>query len=339
MLPAVAYPALSFVGQWGIGGPLVLADAELAPPGEWPALAFFWLWLGGASAILVLSTVKSRGRLPLFVLALGILLGGVFLADRVGVPAEAAFAAAAAAAAALDILQVRRGRHPALWLGYLLALLVALTATVLLVDRIGESPDGVPGDYIVLFLGVFPILNAAADFASIGLTRHLLRHGLEGRTWVNALKDFAGGAAIFATLGCALITWVHLVRPGDGTPLLDLAALFAALETSPGDHWWLFVMLFSTVLPTLLHAMVGLYTLLLHYPAWLRGRLVALLVAGGKGSDTKGWWGSVIYCGMLTLSVWVPLWATWAFFTFDHARVLDWIVAGFRWYAALIGAI
>ena len=106
----------------------------------------------------------------------------------------------------------------------------------------------------MLTFGLLPLFNALFDFACAGLTRYLLRMGLDQKraAW-RAVLDGLGGIAIFFALGCALIIFITFVIPADGVPLLDLAQLFANLRSAPGDYIWLMITLFSTLLPTLVH--------------------------------------------------------------------------------------
>ncbi len=46
-------------------------------------------------------------------------------------------------------------------------------------------------------------------------------------------------------------------------PLLDLGALFTDIRGDPGAYWWLYVTLFSTLLPTLLHFVLASFSALL----------------------------------------------------------------------------
>lgn len=379
MLLAAAYPALSITGHWLAGGPLQLAGQEIAPAGTAQARAYVAAWLGGPLVIFVVILLKSRWRLAFGMLSTGILLGGVFLAEQNGVPRSVAFAfdvafvvafavagasaftvagggavagavavvgafagaavGAFAVAVALDVLQDKKGRHATYWLGYIALTLLAVTTAILVSPAAQDGSIVREATYIVLFLGIFPLFNALADFASVGLTRYLLREGLEQTTWRKALVDLAGGALIFAGLAIILITYAHLVRFPDGTVLIDLTALFEGLRNSPNDYWWLFFMLFSTLIPTLLHGMVGIYTLLLHYPEPMRRWVFTRFERGGNGSETAGWWGSMGYCAMLTLSIWVPLLVTWTLLTANHSAFLQGVVWMFRQYALWIGAI
>ena len=263
--------------------------------------------------------------------------GGVAVAVAGAVAGAGAGAFAFALAFAVD--RYNRGKSPLWWVGFLVILLFALTATILLRDRIADAPLASMDAMVFAFLGAFPIFNALADFASIGLTRYLLRRGLSGASWRTALADLLGGGAIFAALGLSLVTWLHLVRLPDGAALLDLPGLFGGLRTTPGDYWWLFFMLFSTLIPTLLHGMVAVFTLLIEYPVVLRRWVHDRLVAGGEGSDVLGWQGALGYCAMITLSIWLPLAALALVMSLDHGAVLGWIVDRFAAYHGWLAGV
>ena len=157
--------------------------------------------------------------------------------------------------------------------------------------------------FFMLTFGLLPLFNAVFDFLSAGLTRYLLRLGLEQKRAVwRAILDGLGGIAIFFALGCSLITFVTFVTPADGGPLVDLAQLFANLRTTPGDYIWLMMTLFSTLLPTLLHLSLVLLTLALHYPACWRN-FVAGLVESGAQSRQASFLSGVCICAMITLAV------------------------------------
>ena len=151
----------------------------------------------------------------------------------------------------------------------MIALICIYLAGLTLAVRFGTF-DEVQGfatsAFAILFLGVFPLFNILADFASIGLTRFLLRQGIQGMSWWKAIVDLFGGAVIFLCLGFALITWVHLVKSGGEISLMDLPGLFEGLRTTPSDYWWLAFMLATTLLPTILHAAIGTFTCLITDP-------------------------------------------------------------------------
>ena len=64
----------------------------------------------------------------------------------------------------------------------------------------------------MLFIGFLPLLNAWADFASVGLTRWRLRCGVQGHLVFNAVVDAVAAIAILFLLAFAII-WLMLARP------------------------------------------------------------------------------------------------------------------------------
>ncbi len=249
-----------------------------------------------------------------------------------------AAAAAVAVAAALTIIETKFGQRPIFRIFYLLLILLLVSVLILLLPEFGTT-DNIPSAYLLLFFAIFPIFNALADFTSTGLTRYLLRHGLTKPIWFNALLDTLGGLSVFFLLGFALISYIHLVRPQDGTPLLDLSTLFDQLQNNPSDFWWLALMLGSTLLPTLLHLMIGVATILIQYPAFLRNWTIRKLTSGGEGSDTDGWQGSAMVCGMISLSIWLPIILFYYLFTMNRSAVIKGTMWVFSSYADLIGAL
>jgi hypothetical protein len=94
---------------------------------------------------------------------------------------------------------------------------------------------------IVLFLGLLTLLNAPFDWASLGLTRVLLRRGLElGGWWPYALAivDAALAAVIIAVLAMVMVVGVQafdsLAAHGGGAPVLPLDPLFDGIATHRG---------------------------------------------------------------------------------------------------------
>ena len=193
--------------------------------------------------------------------------------------------------------------------------------------------------FFMLTFGLLPLFNALFDFLSAGLTRYLLRLGLEQKRAVwRAILDGLGGIAIFFALGCSLITFVTFVTPADGVPLVDLAQLFANLRTAPGDYIWLMMTLFSTLLPTLVHLSLMLLTLALHSPAGCRNFVAGLLESGAQ-SRQASFLSGVCICAMITLAVWVPIWIITAVITHDHGATLNAVLWIFETFAWAIGGV
>jgi hypothetical protein len=119
---------------------------------------------------------------------------------------------------------------------------------------------------MLLFLGLLTLLNAPFDWASLGLTRALLRRGLELGGWwpyVLAIVDAALAVAIIAALGLTMVVGVQafdgLAEHGGGTPVLPLDALFNHMAAHPSapEYWWLYALLLSTMIPSLVNLVIG----------------------------------------------------------------------------------
>jgi hypothetical protein len=252
-----------------------------------------------------------------------------------------AFSAAVAGAVAIDYLQFRTSRNPVWWLFYLLLLLTALSGVIIFSDQVHDILPNPSVRYLILFMGGIPLLNTVADYVSIGLARFYIRQGLSGEPWTNAMKAFACGILIFIILGIALISWLHFVRYPDGTSIVDLPGLFKDLADPAmrRNYIWVVVVLGTTLLPTLLHAMVATFTLVMHYPSTLGDWVADRLTSGGKGSSVKGFQGAATYCAMVAFSIWFPIFATYVILNLGNAAILRGAIMAFKWYAGMIGAV
>lgn len=120
----------------------------------------------------------------------------------------------------------------------------------------------------LLFLGLLTLINAPFDWASLGLTRALLRRGLELKGWwplALALIDAVSAALIVALLAIAMVIGVQafdtLAVYGGGKAILPLDALFAGLrnpETAlEPEYWWIYALLLTTLIPSLINLGIG----------------------------------------------------------------------------------
>jgi len=265
---------------------------------------------------------RNVGGFAVTVGFLGVFLGAV------------AFAGAAAAAVA----EKRSSRPMVVRLFSCGVLLAFLVMAIKMPDDFGAGQRN-RAVFFMLTFGLLPLFNALFDFLSAGLTRYLLRLGLEQKRAVwRAILDGLGGIAIFFALGCSLITFVTFVTPADGVPLVDLAQLFANLRTAPGDYIWLMMTLFSTLLPTLVHLSLVLLTLALHYPAGWRNFVAGLLESGAQ-SRQASFLSGVCICAMITLAFWVPIWIIAAVITHDHGATLNAVLWIFETFAWAIGGV
>ena len=235
------------------------------------------------------------------------------------------------------VAEVRSSNPMVVRLFYCGVLLAILVMAIKMPDDFGAGQRN-RAVFAMLTFGLLPLFNAVFDFLSAGLTRYLLRLGLEQKRAVwRAILDGLGGIAIFFALGCSLITFVTFVTPADGVPLVDLAQLFANLRTAPGDYIWLMMKLFS-ILPTLVHLSLMLLTLALHSPAGCRNFVAGLLESGAQ-SRQASFLSGVCICAMITLAVWVPIWIITAVITHDHGAKLNAVLWIFETFAWAIGGV
>ncbi len=233
------------------------------------------------------------------------------VANAIGI--ATAVAGAGAGAAVLVILRLdARGRPRAARAGLTGGIAVALVLCAALIDWTAV-PDEARS--VFLLLGALPLLNALFDTASYAVTLAFLRRGLRARLpllW--GLADLAVACGLFLALGAALVAAMHGLNRLAGVPLLDLGALLSGVRAAPGDYVWLYLMLFSTILPTALHLAVSLLGVQGVWPrAWRRP------VADWIGQADRSPLRAVRAALALSLVWWVPLallgaalWGLWA---------------------------
>jgi hypothetical protein len=346
---AFAYPILAITIQWLCGHAIDFGGQEVIAASPPQARIFTAVWLGSSLFFyLFAGASKSRWRWTLVILATGILLLGLIFADRFAVPENVAvaglvavaFASAVASAVAVAVAtaEKRSSRQMAWRLLYCGVLVALLIVAIKMPDDFGAGQRS-RAVFVMLTFCLLPLVNAVFDFASVGLTRYLLRLGLEQKraAW-RAVLDGLGGIAIFFALGCTLIAFVTFVVPADGVPLVDLTQLFADMRRAPGDYIWLMVTLFSTLLPTLLHLSVAVLTLGLQYPAGVRN-FVAGLLERGEHSGQAALLSGICICAMITIALWCPIWIFTFVITHDHGAIVNAVLWGFEAFAWAIGGI
>ncbi|WP_347855809.1 hypothetical protein [Planktomarina sp.] len=379
MALALAYPILAITIQWLCGSAIDFGGQEVMAASPPQARIFTAVWLGSSVLVyLFAGASKSRWRWTLVILATGILLLGLIFADGFAVPGNIAVAGtvavasvgagtvavaftgpvagafagavagvgafvapvlvAATSAGTVAGAEERSSRPMArrlLFCGVLVALLIV---AIKMPDDFGAGQRN-QAVFFMLTMGLLPLVNAVFDFASVGLTRYLLRLGLEQKraAWP-AVLDGLGGIAIFFALGCTLIAFVTFVVPADGVPLVDLTQLFADMRRAPGDYIWLMVTLFSTLIPTLLHLSVAVLTLGLQYPAGVRN-FVAGLLERGEQSGQAALLSGICICAMITIALWCPIWIFTFVVTHDHGAIVNAVLWGFEAFAWAIGGI
>ncbi|MGF1477664.1 MAG: hypothetical protein ACFB6S_19130 [Geminicoccaceae bacterium] len=103
------------------------------------------------------------------------------------------------------------------------------------------------------------------------------------------LADLVVAALFFTGLGLALILMIHAMNSVAAAPLFDLPGLFADLN-DPGtrhNYWWLYLTIFSTLIPTLLHLWVSFFCLAALFPQRLKDWVVDRLILVERSNFAK----------------------------------------------------
>jgi len=123
---------------------------------------------------------------------------------------------------------------------------------------------------LALFYVFLPLLNAIADLLSVGATRLFLRHVARNRPaagWILAglaLDLFVAALCLSGLLfgiTTVLDIWAAL---GPSTLPLDWRAYWTTLKTDPWQGIALYLMVFTTLLPTFIHMIAGLGAIWTH---------------------------------------------------------------------------
>ena len=215
----------------------------------------------GVVAVAVTGVVGFTG-----VVEVGASVGGNLAASAVGIAVGAGFAAFVARV--VTFLYASAVDHG--WQGRFLAFFIALAtvASLLAVPFLAPLRAWDVGGPLLLFLGLLTLLNAPFDWASLGLTRALLRRGLELGGWwpyLLALADACLAGVIIALLALTIVISVQAFDElavhggGEKAAVLPLPALFDGIAKNPGapEFWWVYALLLSTMIPSLINLAIG----------------------------------------------------------------------------------
>lgn len=189
---------------------------------------------------------------------------------------------------------------------------VLLSALLMLVTYVPiESQYARGASALLTFLAILPILNGLADFLSTGLTRLLLARsvrGDDGWPW-EWLADALAAVAVLIGLGSVAIWLGATFGLSHGVALIEVKGLLEGIAERPEEHWWVFGMLFSTLVPTVLHLALGSFGLALRSSRRLRLHIADDLAAAGAGDVVRGRWGVQWLCLTMAVTVMLPVFA------------------------------
>jgi hypothetical protein len=187
--------------------------------------------------------------------------------------AGAAAAIGAAAIVAIVLQEAERAFKAArlghVWLVFFPGLLLAMYAGLWVAAWVETPPTAL---LLIVMLGLVPLLNLPLDWLSIGFTRGLLRRGCTPNgnpvlPFLFGAADFVIGIMLLSLLIVVLILGLQLadalVVHAGGKLLINVPERLYRLYAEPGapKNWWIYVTLFSTMVPSALNLMVGTISL------------------------------------------------------------------------------
>jgi hypothetical protein len=156
---------------------------------------------------------------------------------------------------------------------------------------------------LLLFLGLLTLLNAPFDWFSLGLTRALLRRGLELGGWgpyFLAIVDAALAAGVIVALTLAMVIGVQFFDAagvhGGGKAILPFDALLNGIAANPWapEYWWIYVLLVSTMIPSLVNLVIGGTSLVRGVPGLPSLLLRFIPERGNVPKFNRAWIGTVL---------------------------------------------
>jgi len=132
-------------------------------------------------------------------------------------------------------------------------------------------------------LAVLPLINAIFHVLSYAVTLTLIRLGLRAKLpFLYGLYDLAFALILFAALGATLTATLAALNVLSGTTLIDLSVLFAGIKSDPSQYWWLYSMVFLTILPTAAHFLISLLGLQGLTPKPIRRTVAGWITKAGQ---------------------------------------------------------
>lgn len=247
--------------------------------------------LSGGIAITSISHIVSVGALfvaSVSVINAAFLVCSPYSSDVANFPIRLAVSISVSIAIYyIDRLMYARGKRTFFLIASSILTVAACVVGAWTLPQFSGWRDGGP---LLLFFGLLTMVNAPFDWTSLGLTRFLLRRGLDrGGVWpyFYAVVDAVAGSMLITVLAVALtvaidgFNSVAVLRGGDAARILPpMRDYLAALRVNPSayEYWWLYVTILTTLLPSVINLFLAGF-------AFLRGnflnrQLLALMPEG-----------------------------------------------------------
>ena len=262
---ALIYPLISLFAIWVATGENTSGIDALLPPASAAQrlLALFAIAVSIFSYLQYMRASSWIGRISWLIITVAFGVAGAVAFAGAG---AVAFAGAGAGAMMfiLFFLKIRgmQSISHIVLVGYAVLVVVVVVAW---------QPSEKPENYaLLIYFVTLPVVNAIFDWLSIGATRYLLRQGYESR-WglLFGVIDMFVAAAFLTVLAVTTIAVVQglnllALAYGANVPIVDIAGILERLRTNPGDPalYWIYIVVFSTFLPSFVHAMLATPSLL-----------------------------------------------------------------------------
>lgn len=144
---------------------------------------------------------------------------------------------------------------------------------------------------IVFALGLLPLINAVFDYLSYGLTIHLIKKGRKSKKWppiVFGTLDAIAAVILLFAVAFALLCTIAIINHFAATPLLDISQILNDLRSpeTRGPYTWLYLTLFSTLIPTLVHLCIATFSALIIVPRSYKSKIAHWVSPDSPGQFT-----------------------------------------------------
>ena len=198
---------------------------------------------------------------------------------------------------------------------------------------------------LMVMLGLVPLVNIPFDWASVGLTRWLLRRGCAagGRPFLLGLVDMVCGAALVVPLAGALIAALQVadwaIARSAGRGLVHVLVRIQRIGDDAGaaENIWIYVTLFSTLVPSLLNAVLGTFSLVTWTPPLRRWMVSTIADPGASVGEQRAV--EVVLGVQVFLAVTLPCLAMvglWRVGWWLVPGALPWFLRGATWWAETV---
>ena len=135
---------------------------------------------------------------------------------------------------------------------------------------------------LVVGFVLLPLVNVPFDFVSVALTRTLLRKNRDQSRMLwrlgYAALDLVMALVFMVLLAIVMVICLQAFDSALGTNALGVRAVLQDIAANPaaGRHFWIYFALFSTMLPTIIHAVIGVSSLIsfrLAPRSWVLGKM------------------------------------------------------------------